>query len=102
MNAPAPDALASLQSAAAGRLEALAAEISALGWPARIDAPPGRIPCLRTRNPEPGAAALSEDIYAAPKAGQWMFWWPWAEPITADPAAAAAIIVRVLRSASTP
>jgi hypothetical protein len=60
-------------------LEALAAELAARGWPARLDAPPGRLPSLHAANPEPGAAALAEYIYAAPVAdGTWRYWWPWA------------------------
>lgn len=85
------------------RLDALATELAALGWSARLYAPPGRAPSLHARNPEPGAAALSEDIYAQPRAdGTWVSWWPWAEPIAIEAADAAAIIVRVLRPAPTP
>ena len=81
------------------RLEALATQLAVHGWAARLDAPPGRVPSLHARNPAPGAAALSEHIYAQPGAdGTWRYWWPWAEPI----AEAAAVIVRVLRPAGTP
>ena len=67
---------------------------------ARLDTPPGRLPSLHAANPEPGATALAEHIYAAPVAdGTWRFWWPWAEPIAAEPAGAAEVITRALRSA---
>ncbi len=80
-------------------LDALASELSARGWQARVRTLPGRIPSLLTCNPEPGASALSEDIYTKPAGdGGWEYWWPWAEPIAADPADAAAVIVRVLRA----
>ena len=82
-------------------LDALAAELSARGWTSRVRRLPGRLPGLRVVNPEPGASALSEDIYARPdQGGGWVYWWPWAEPIADDPAGAAAVIVRVLRSAA--
>jgi hypothetical protein len=82
-------------------LEALAAELAARGWPARLNTPPGRLPSLHAANPEPGAAALAEDIYAAPVAdGTWRYWWPWAQPIAADPAGAAEVITRALRATS--
>jgi hypothetical protein len=82
------------------RLEALAAELSSHGWTTNVHAVPGRQPRLYARNPEPGAAALSESIYAQPRAdGTWAYWWPWAEPIAESAAATAAIIIRVLRPA---
>lgn len=85
------------------RLEALAAELADRGWQARLDTPHGRTPSLYARNPAPGAAALSEHIYAQPRAdGAWGFWWPWAEPIAATPGEAAAVITRVLRAQDTP
>ena len=85
---------------AIARLDALATELNSHGWTASIQNPPGRTPRLYARNPEPGAAALSESIYAQPRAdGTWSYWWPWAEPIAETAAAAAAIIVRVLRPA---
>jgi|HubBroStandDraft_1064217.scaffolds.fasta_scaffold188363_2 hypothetical protein len=84
-------------------LDALGAELSAHGWTAHVRALPGRVPGLRASNPEPGAAVLSEDIYAKPGPdGRWEYWWPWAERIAGDPAGAAAVIVRVLRPAGTP
>ena len=82
------------------RLDALAAELAALGWASAVRAPHGRVPSLHARNPEPGAAALSEDIYAGRRAdGTWAYWWPWAEPIAESAGEAAAVIVRVLRPA---
>jgi hypothetical protein len=84
------------------RLNVLAGELSAYGWAAHVRALPGQLPSLRACNPEPGAAALSEDIYARPGTdGDWQYWWPWAERIASDPAAAAAVIVRVLRTVDT-
>jgi hypothetical protein len=82
------------------RLDALATELTAHGWTASVQAAPGHTPRLYARNPEPGAAALSESIYAQPRAdGTWSYWWPWAEPIAETADTAAAIIVRVLRPA---
>jgi hypothetical protein len=82
------------------RLDALAAELAALGWTGHLQTAPGRRPNLHVRNPVPGAAALSEHIYTDRSAdGNWTFWWPWADPIASEPAEAAAIIVRVLRAA---
>jgi hypothetical protein len=85
---------------AIARLDALATELNSHGWATKVHAAPGRRPRLYARNPEPGAAALSESIYAQPQTdGTWAYWWPWAEPIAETAAAAAAIIVRVLRPA---
>jgi hypothetical protein len=84
-------------------LDALVAELSTLGWTAKIRTLPGHRPGVRASNPEPGATALSEDIYVRPgQGGGWEFCWPWAQPIASDPAAAAAVIVRVLRPAGVP
>jgi hypothetical protein len=86
-----------------GRLDALAAELAARGWTATVCTPRGRVPSVHARNPEPGAAALSEHIYSQPGAdGRWAYWWPWAEPIAEAPDQAASVIVRVLRPAGTP
>lgn len=96
MNAPSP-------AATPADTIALAAELTAHGWTTRLHAPHGRTPTLHARNPEPGAAALSEHIYAQPSAdGHWTYWWPWKEPIADTPATAATIIIRVLRPAGTP
>jgi hypothetical protein len=83
------------------RLDMLAAELNTHGWAASVQAPHGGMPRLYARNPEPRAAALSESIYAQPRTdGTWSYWWPWAEPIADTAAAAAAVIVRVLRPAA--
>jgi hypothetical protein len=50
-----------------------------LGLHARLLTQDGRLPRLRVINPE--APTLSEVIAAAPKDGQWLFRWSWAEPI---------------------
>jgi len=85
------------------KLDALAAELAGHGWESSVQVPRGRLPHLYARNPEPGAAALSETIHARPRMdGTWAYWWPWAEPIADTPASAAAVIVRVLRPAGTP
>jgi hypothetical protein len=83
------------------QLDALAAELTVYGWTATIRTTPGRMSGLHARNPEPEARALSETIYARPRAdGTWSYWWPWAEPIAETASAAAAIIVKVLRPAA--
>jgi hypothetical protein len=69
-------------------------------WIARLQTRAGRIPCLHVQNPEPGAGALAENIYAAPKGDSWWFWWSWAEPIAQDITATAAILRRTLRTAA--
>jgi hypothetical protein len=82
------------------RLDALATELNSHGWTSSVKTPRGGPPRLYARNPEPGAAALSESIYARPRTdGKWSYWWPWAEPIAETAAAAAAVIVRVLHPA---
>jgi hypothetical protein len=82
-------------------LECLGAELGGLGMRTRLSADPGRLPSLHVQNPEPGASALQESIYAAPKADGWAYWWSWAEPVAETPADAARIIARVLRTAET-
>jgi hypothetical protein len=47
--------------------------------------------------PEPGAAALADRIYAAPKDDGLWFWWSWYEPIARDTAQAAVLIRRARR-----
>jgi hypothetical protein len=59
---------------AIGRLEALGAELTRRAWTARLNVAHSRAPSLFIQNPEPGAAALSEHIYPAPKADAWWFW----------------------------
>jgi hypothetical protein len=103
LRAPAGSTEPGEQAGLQGALEALAAALSAHGWTAHVRTVRGRLPGVRAGNPEPGAAALSEDIYARPgPAGGWEYWWPWAQRIAGDPAAAAAVIVRVLRPEGTP
>ena len=109
MNAPGPDLTSTKQTSTGltstdtiDRLDALATELSARGWAASLRRTRGRPPCLHTRNPEPGAGALAEDIYALPgEDGQWAYWWPWNQRIASSAAGAAAAIVRALRSAGT-
>ncbi|MDQ2876864.1 MAG: hypothetical protein M3Y33_19495 [Actinomycetota bacterium] len=79
-------------------LEALGVELGTAGWTTRLQVAPGRAPSLFVQNPEPGAAALAETIYAAPKDDGFWFWWSWYEPLARDTHAAAAIITRALRA----
>ena len=82
------------------RLNALAAELGALGWAATVQSRRGGRPTLHAQNPVREARALSEHICARPDAGgTWAYWWPWAEVIAYEPGQAAAIIVRALRPA---
>jgi hypothetical protein len=81
---------------AVAMLEALGTEMEAIGWPARLDMTAGRPPSLRVANP--AAAALAEQIYAAPRHDGFCYWWSWAEPIARHPAEAAALISRALRT----
>lgn len=75
-------------------LEELATEIEALGLHAALRQPPGRPPCLHVRNPH--ASALTENVSV--QSGRYYF--SWAEPIAGcdEPAAAAAVLARVLRT----
>ena len=106
MNAPGPELTSS--SGLTGtdtikRLDALATELSARGWVTSLRRTRGRPACLHTRNPEAGAGALAEDIYALPgEDGEWAYWWPWNQRIAVSAESAAAAIVRALRSADTP
>jgi hypothetical protein len=76
-------------------LEDLAIEVAALGLHAAIRQPPGQPPCLHVVNPK--ASVLTENVFT--HAGS--YYWSWAEPIAAcgQPATAAAILARVLRTA---
>jgi hypothetical protein len=76
-------------------LASLASELIARGYTADLRTPCGGLPCLRVANP--GAPALTEKVYA--QGGN--YWYSWAEPIAAcdEPAAAAATLARVLRTA---
>jgi hypothetical protein len=80
-------------------LETLGTELGAAGWNTRLQIAPGRAPALFVQNPEPGAAALNEHIYAAPKDDGLWFWWSWAEPIAKGTAETAVLIRRALRAA---
>ena len=101
MPPPAPPPTASRPTTAEtaiSMLEALGAELGEAGWVTRLQTVPDRAPSLYVQNPEPGARALAEHIYAAPKDDGLWFWWSWAEPIAQDPPATAAIIRRALRA----
>jgi hypothetical protein len=102
MSATAPTPAGSTIETAITSLEALAAKLTERGWAPRLDDAFNRLPNLLVRNPEPGAQALHDRIFAAPRkpGGPFWFWWSWAEPIAEDPADAAVIIMRALRSAA--
>jgi hypothetical protein len=91
--------IADTNEKAIAELRGLGAELGRLGWVSQLRAGPDRVPGLYVQNPEAGATALNEQIFAAPKADGWWYWWSWAEPIARDPAETAAIISRTLRSA---
>jgi hypothetical protein len=76
-------------------LEDLAIEVAALGLRAAVRQPAGQPPCLHVANPQ--ASVLAENVFS--HAGS--YYWSWAEPIGAcgQPATAAAILARVLRTA---
>jgi hypothetical protein len=82
------------------RLDRLADQLKRLGFRADLIAVIGRVPYLRAQNPAGSSGMLQESVYAAPRRDGWSYWWSWAEPVIDgdDPAAAAAQIVRVLRS----
>ncbi len=79
-------------------LDRLAPHLAAVGFRATVQEPRGRLPYLDVRNPR--SAAMSEKIYAQ---ADWYFW-SWAQRIApcGQPAAAAAIIARVLRADAEP
>ncbi len=85
-------------------LEALAAEVIARGWAARITMPPGRP--VRLFVQDPGDPAMFAYIAAAADntSGQWWYWFDWAERITpaAVPAVAAEVIASSLRRPADP
>ncbi len=78
-------------------LDKLAAAVNGSDYEARLVAPPGRRPYLHVRNRHAGV--LTENIYA----GDGCYWWGWAERIAplSDVAAAAEIVMRVLRAVGT-
>jgi hypothetical protein len=79
------------------RLRELGDLLTAQGWIARLQAEPGRAPCLHVQNP--ASAPLAERIYCAPRdaSGALWFWWSWAEPISQDTDETAGAITRALR-----
>jgi hypothetical protein len=79
------------------RLDVLGAELTPLGWHTRLTAHPGMLPSLLIRDTAPGAPAISDDIYAVDLGGRWFYWW--SRSCGSDPADAARIITRVMRSA---
>ncbi len=85
------------------RLEGLADELTKRGLQARLVTPNGRVPSLHVVNS--ASPRLAEDVYVGrTQDGLWWFWWPWAERIAHgdELARAAAIIARVLSTASDP
>jgi hypothetical protein len=80
-------------------LDVLAAQLHARGWTACITMPAGRLAALSVQDPHD--RAQWSDVIAAPggAAGDWWYWFSWAErigPIHA-PAAAAEVIIRALQ-----
>jgi hypothetical protein len=77
-------------------LTILATELATRGYQATLRTPTDAAPWLHVVNPH--ATALSERVYA--HGGNYLY--SWGEPIAAcgQPAAAAAILARVLRTAS--
>ena len=75
-------------------LENLAAELATCGYHTDLCTPPGELPYLHVVNPQ--ASALTENVFT--HAGSYYF--SWAEPIAGcgQPATAAAILARVLRT----
>jgi hypothetical protein len=76
-------------------LTELATEVAALGLRAAVREPPGQLPYLDVRNPR--ASSLTEKVFVQAD----RFYFSWAEPIAGrdEPATAAAILARVLRTA---
>jgi hypothetical protein len=91
----------SVKDRSIAHLTALEAELDKAGWPSRLETAFNRVPSLYVRNPAPGAESLSDHVYAAPSGDIMVFWWSWAEPITAEPADAAQKIMRALRASHT-
>ena len=85
---------------AATHLSDLQTLLNQRGLLARIFTSQRRLPRLRVINPD--CTSLSEAITAAPREGEWSFWWSWAEQITpvSDPATAAERIGHVLTPAA--
>jgi hypothetical protein len=86
-------------------LEMLAAQMHARGWTAYINTPAGRLTSLFVQDPHNRAEC--GDIIAASggPAGDWWYWFSWAEriaPVQAPAAAADAIIRAFERPADAP
>ncbi|MFJ2034349.1 hypothetical protein [Streptosporangium sp. NPDC087985] len=65
---------------AADHLEELRNRLQVVGFQARVCSAPRRdVASMRVINPE--VTSLTEIVYAAQEAGQWHFWWSWAEKI---------------------
>jgi hypothetical protein len=82
---------------AVDHLERLADGFWTVRWEAWVIVPAGGSPCVRVVNPE--MRALNDHLAAAPdEAGQWWFWWSWAERIApvADPGLTVGQVRRVL------
>lgn len=83
------------------RLEELADELRRHGWTATLRTPANGAPSLYVQNPEAGARALADHVYAAPKEDGFFYWWSWNEPISPvarGAAEAAGTIMRALHS----
>ena len=99
---PALAALLAPGGPVAAALDALAVELTGRGWVADLRHPVGGPNGLFVRNPDPGAAMLSEHVLVAPGPdGTLAYWWPWADQIApaADVHGAADVVTRVLRCA---
>ena len=86
-------------------LEALAAQMHARGWTAYISTPAGRLASLFVQDPHDRTEC--SDIVVAPggTAGDWWYWFSWAEriaPVHAPAAAADAIIRAFQRPTDAP
>jgi hypothetical protein len=81
--------------AAQAALRGLAGEMAKRGFQADLKVPHETLPYLIVRNPS--AAVLTETLYAEDGA----YWWSWWDRIAGweDPATAAGIVARVLRTA---
>jgi hypothetical protein len=90
------DAMPRVYEEAVRRLEDLGDELGRAGWNARLQAAPGRAPCLYVQR---HATAPAEHVYATPRDadGAIWFWWSWAELIAQDTTEAAGMIIRALR-----
>jgi hypothetical protein len=96
---PAPASAPATAETVIAMLERLGAGLAAAGWTTRLQVAPGRAPALYVQNPEPGAGALNEHIYAGPKDDGLYFWWSWGEPIAQGIPETAELIRRALRAA---